>query len=339
MKPRRVIQKIAITLIVLSVVVLVGLTIYQRQQIKKLSTDGTPGVALNDSAAKESSSASIADSRQRAVASAKNKPGAGRDTEDLQYQLDSAEEELNMAQEDLSEELDKKAELRNSMIELQRQQLQNPATRNLIRNTMKTSFQNTYGPLFGKLALSDEKQEAFLELLADQQMETMDLYTQIYDTSLSGEERKALEEQNEALIAKNDAVIADFLGSGNSEIYLDYKEKLQERQTLAPFLDTLGAEDKLTESQQEALIDAMYEGRKAAEEELPFEKRMLSPTDLNEEEMARVLEVYNGRNAAYLKSADAVLTESQAEQFKIYLEQQRQMQEASLRMASGLFGE
>ena len=338
METKKTIQKIAFILIALSAVVLVGLTIYQQRQIKKLSSVDTPGGALSDSSSNESPSMPADSSGKLATVSNENRQPGAQGSEDLQYQLDAAEEELDMVQNDFSEELDKKAELKNSMIEVQRQQLQNPATKNLIRNSLKTTFQTTFGPLFEKLALSDEKQTAFLDLMADQQMEALDMYSQMLGISQSEEEKKAFAEQNKALTEKTDDAIVDLLGSENSEVYLEYKERLQERSLVSTFLATLGADSQLTESQEDTLIDAMYEGRKAAEEGHSSEDEILSPTDIDEEGLARLLEVLDERNAAYLESAEALLTEAQAEQFESYLEQQRQLQETALRMTSGLFG-
>lgn len=339
METKKIIQKIAITLIVLSVVVLVGLTVYQQQQIKKLSSQATSDVAPIDSSTDGSPGIPATVSRQDEAASIENRQNGSPDIEYLEDQLDAAEEELNMVQNDLSEELDKKAEMRNSMAEMQRQQLQNPATKKMIRDNLISTLQSTFGPLFEKLALSDEKQAAFLDLMADQQMEALDQYSQILGTNMSEEEKKDFAEQTKAITEKNKEEIIDLLGSENSETYLAYSERLQERQVLSQFLGTLGEENQISDSQEEALIEAMYEGRKVAEdEEMADENEALSPTDLDEEKLARFLEALDGQNAAYLESAEEVLTEAQVEQFKSYLDQQRQMQEAALRMTSGLFG-
>ena len=182
MEKRNFFIKAAYCLTALSIVVLIGLCIFQHQQIKRLSRIVSQETLMNNESSVEGPSSQI-ETRHTDVAkstnptakennlksAAENKQLTGEEEsntdeiDELEYQLDAAEEELDMAHEQLADEAAKKAELKKKELELQKKYLESPS----YKNTMKDFFDSQYGDLFKDLNLSPEKLDEFKELLVD----------------------------------------------------------------------------------------------------------------------------------------------------------------------------
>jgi len=189
-----------------------------------------------------------------------------------------------------------------------------------------------------KLALPAEKQVAFKELLLDLQMENAALNTEMLDMSISEDKRKGIRRRLETFKTESNEKVGKFLGTDHYEKYLTYKERLGERMLVTAFMGLLGPDEKLTETQEQAFVDSMFEERKKVEASLPLDNKVLSPADLNETQIARVMETMDQTYSGYAQVAGMYLSPSRAEKFKNYLDQQRNMTEMSLNMTHKVFG-
>ena len=196
----------------------------------------------------------------------------------------------------------------------------------------------SYAALFKKLAFSPERQDAFKALLIDLQMENTSTNMEMLDTSISEEKRGEIRQRLETLKNKSNEKLGEFLGTDNFEKYLTYKERLPERMLVTAFMGSLGPNEKLTEAREQAFIDSMFEERKKVEAALPLDNKVLSPADLDETQIARVMETMDQTYSEYAQVAGKYLSPSLTEQFKKFLSQQRNMTEMSLNMTHQVFG-
>jgi hypothetical protein len=118
--------------------------------------------------------------------------------------------------------------------------------------------------------------------------------------------------------------------SGSDEAYRD---RLRERDIVTIFTESLGPDDKLSESQQQELVNAMYQERKNVYSQQNYtEDRMILPSEPDDEGIAIIMDITDHVYDGYIKSAGAILTAAQMEQFKKYLKSQRDMTESELKL-------
>ncbi|MDB9822810.1 hypothetical protein OAC89_03840 [Deltaproteobacteria bacterium] len=343
METSKIIIKTAFVLTGLSVLVLLVLSIVQYQQIQKLTEGATSEkVVESESTGVEmpGSGETVQKSdTQRTTVKGMEKEIYKDDIDELTYQLDAAEEELDMAHEQLSDELSRRSEFSKNSIELQKKLLEDPTTKKMLRNTFKGMLDINYGPLYKELALSQEKLEEFKELLINQQVSFMDINQEMLGVSLSGEKKREIEQRLEDLKKENETKISECLGGENYETYESYQERLSERTLVTNFMESLNSDDKLTADQEQDLIDSMYEDRKDLHEELDHDPDKITfPDEMNEEEVARSIIRMTGTHERYMESANSILSESQMDQFEKYLNQRLEMQGMSLRISIQMYG-
>jgi len=154
-------MKIAYGLICLSLLISIGLNIFQHRQIKKLSQGVNQETPVdNESTGNRVSGPGKAVQKgamESTTLTGKAKEPNKNDSDDLNYQLEASEEELDMAHKQLSDELTKKTESSKNAIELQKKILEDPGYKKMLRNTYKGMLDTTYGPFFKELNLPSEK--------------------------------------------------------------------------------------------------------------------------------------------------------------------------------------
>jgi hypothetical protein len=318
------------------VVALVVFIIYQNQQIKKLS------VAMNKETTTDKLPVAKPMGQEETVqknALQKHGSASTGEGDDLKYQLDAAEEEIDMANKKISDEAAKKADNSKNLLELQKKMLQDPAYKKMLRNTYKGTLDTYYGALFKKLNLSTEKQDGLKELLLDQMMATMDISQEMLSSEPSEQKRKELQQKMSDMKKENDTKISAFLGSQDFKIYEAYRDTLTERQLAEGFAETLGANDKLTEAQQEALIESMYNERKNVYAQQNWaEDRVTFSSEINDDGIAKMIDMNDRTNDGYIKGAGAILSVSQIEQLKAFIKQRRDMTESALKVSAQMLG-
>jgi hypothetical protein len=332
-------KKITVGLIGLVILVLLGYIFYLQQQIKQLSQGVNSETVANNNLKESNTSGQNETVHKNVNLAVKGKSANKNDADELNYQLDASEEELDMANKQLTDEQKKKAEFAKNAIELQKKMLQDPATKKMYRDSIKAMLDSTYGALFKELNLSPEKLEKLKELLVDQQMAALDINQEMMSTTPSEENKKELQQRFEDLKEDNDAKLSELLGNGNFEKYATYRDRLSERQLVSNFMQSLGTNDKLTETQQQTLVESMYQERKNIFSEKGYdEKTMVLPSDMDEQGIAKLLERTDYTFNGYIKSSNATLSAAQTEQFKTYLKQQRDLAESQMKLAAQMFG-
>jgi hypothetical protein len=341
METQKVLIKIAYCLVGLSVIVLIGLTIFQHQQIKELSDNVDTETVAKDESAGEAIPGPVETTQnndtQRTAVAGLEKEAYKNEVDELEYQLDAAEEELDMAQEQLSDELTRKEELKKMELELQKKYRENPS----YRKSMKNSLDRQYGDFFEKLNLSPEKLDEFKDLLVDQQMESSDFYTEMQNVTPSEEKRAEFEQRSKELNENREAEIKEFLGDSNYEKYQEYQGTWYLKYQVDNFMATLESGEELTDTQQQELIEAMKEEIKNISSERSDEdNKFLFPSEMyDEERMERTMEYQDRRNEAYLNAAENILSSSQTAKYKEYLKQQRDMMESSMKLQALRYGD
>ena len=340
MEARKLLIKTAYCLAGLLILALSGLSLFQHQQIKKLSRDVDIKTLVTDESAGDSipGPAEIPEETdtQRTAVAGIDKETSKAEIEDLEYQLEAAEEELDMAHEQLFDELVRKEELRKKELELQKQYRENPSYRIVMRN----SLERQYGDLFDELNLSPEKLEEFKDILLDNQMAYSDFYTDIQSVTPSEEKRAEFEQRQKALREDQQTKIKEFLGNEDYEKYQEDRMTWGLKYQVTNFMANLGSEEELTETQQQELIEAMKgELQNIGSETSEDDDKFLFPSETYEEKnIEQMLESQDRMNEAYLNAAGGILSSSQTEKFKECLEQQREMYESSMKMQALRYG-
>jgi len=333
-------KKVVNALVYILVLVLIGVVVYQNHQIRKLT------YTLNSADESTGKPVPVKDVVTQKVATRNAPPVAGRsgpdDFGDLEYQLNAAEEELAMANEQLADEIARNDE--NSMMMGPMAMLQTEAGKKRLRNALKNGYDQTYSSLFKEMNLSPEKIDQLKELLADQQIASMGSQNVLQNSSpteLTEEDSKNLQKRREEEINKNNAALEALLGSENFQAFEDYKDKSRERQMIQMYSQNLSFDDTLTGDQKKSLLEALYNKRKDIYSQQGFDPEISNGALTSSEEgAAKFMEmnvlVYDG----YIKGVEeAGLSESQETQLKKYLEKEQAMMKKSLevqeRIASG----
>lgn len=330
MSTRKLIVKISYGLIAGLVLVLIGLLIYQPRLVRQVS----------DNEQQDPSAMSISGSNAQ---EAKNLPQTTPPVEDdkeqlssevdtLRYQLEAAEEELDMAREDLANERDEQLGDNSDLFAIEKKTQENQTLMNMRRRDEEYFINEDYGALFERLGLSDEKIQGFKSLLVDYEMQRMENRLIITDPSLAEEVKKEklllLSEAQNAELGKQ---LRDLLGSENYEAYNAYQERMTERAFITNFINYPNTDLlSLSDEKEQALIDSMYEARKEVEAEHGIDSSDIMQTlgimnQNPEEEMDRQFEIYD----RYIESARGVLSESQARQFETRINEEKEMRQVN----------
>ena len=151
-------------------------------------------------------------------------------------------------------------------------------------------------------------------------MASLDINEEMLGASLSEEKRTELQQHFEDLKKENDAKISGLLGDNDFKKYESYRDRISERQIVTNFVESLSPGHKLTEALQQNHINFMYEERKNVYSEQGYdEKKLTFPSEMNEEGIAKVMEMTDRTYDGYIKGANTTLSASQTEQFKTYL--------------------
>lgn len=339
METRKILLKTACSLICILIVVLIGLTGYQHLQIRKLSQSAdTEIVGKGEPTGSALSTTDKADQQaySQEQAAVDMAGVLEDDINDLAYQLDAAEEELDMVHAELSDEMKKKAELRKQQIELQKRIIEDPAVKRSIQSTLETQ----YSALFEELNLSSEKLEKLKDLLIDGQMAVIGLGPEI-DIASTTEEKASLQQRYEDLQEENNSNVEAFLGSADYQKYEDYKDRTISRNMISGFNESLNTDEKLTKDQEGELIEIMYnEAEKVFSESSYGPRNQIEfPADLDEETLTERMRI---TNMIFLNSVDSsrvMLSDSQIEKYNSYLKSQSELIEISQKMLRQQFGE
>jgi hypothetical protein len=338
MQDAKITKKIVLGLVCLFVLAMVGLSAYGYLQTRKAAESGGSEKAMNGSTTNTVSAETKPDKEIAAQNSAPEDKGTKikkSNSDDVSYQLDAAEEELDMAHKKLSEEISRKAELKKTEIELQKKYMQDPSYKKRIRNYLE-SF---YGPLFKDLNLSPEKAEQFKDLLTDFQMAVGEMNPEIL-TASSKEDAARIQKRYDDLEKESNINVAELIGSDGYEKFKVYKDQVLERSLLSGFSESLGTGEKLTEDQQKVFLNAIYKDHKTVFSGMEYDptQRLDFPATMTEEDISFRIKTEDNLDAAYQKTASNMLSPSQYEQFLKFLKNRRDMEDLYLQRMLQTYG-
>ena len=336
MKTRKLLLKSAYCFTGLFILLSVGLNIYQYQQIKVLSERPVSVEIIKNEPVNDSKPAPFKTVQERKIKGAasvnKEKLANTNDIDELEYQLNASEEELDLAYEKLTDELLKKAEYKNTMNEYLKNKLTDPSSKQMKKEVLTLTLGKAYDPLLKKMNLSQEKFDEFKDMLVDQMMEIESMKgTLLTDASSTAEKTDAIRNEMEIKERYNN-MISDFLGTENNEIYRTYVIRLTERMKLNEFLETLPPDNRINEEQAEDIINSMYKARKTVYREMISGENMDSTSDLTRENLTNIMEMTARVNEKYLNVCNGALTPNQMEQFKEFLDKRIAMDESRMKM-------
>ncbi len=311
MEIRKIIMKIAYGLVGLSILVLIGLTILQYHQAKKVSQDAaTVGVMRDDFA-----------------------------VDTIPGQAETSQEKVSGREAFPGEEGTQREEINELEHQLYRKILDDPVSEKMLRTTFKGELDIHYGPLFEELDLSPEKQYELGNILIDGRMATLDISREMLYDSPSEEDKRGIVKRFQEFRKEYEGEIYGCLGEQDYEIYEAYQERLSERILVNDFMETLNPDDRLSRDQEKRLVDSMYEQRKALYSEIGYDpEELVFPSEMDDRSMARDMERVDRTYARYTEGAGMILNKSQMERFRIYLGQERDRERSSLKMLRQMYG-
>ncbi len=241
---------------------------------------------------------------------------------ELEYNLEIAEEDADTAYDQLSEELDKKEEYKNAIKTVRSLSLENNLT--TARKTALINSLNVYDPLFDKLNISEEEFQEFKNILADRAMETASLRINGFAT---GAEGRANMSKVRKVSAEHNARIRDLLGDDQYGVYLDYTRRMREYTDLDNFSATLPPDNNITQEQRDLLVEAMYKGRMAATSEIQ------SDESLNQQErMLLPFKITKLSNEKGLEAGRSILTPEQYDRYKAFMDEKNTRMEQMMKI-------
>ena len=320
MDTKKIIRNITIIFISLSFLLSICLNIYQHQQINKLTQVTISGsLAIDDSTDNGLSGKDDAVQGKGDQASSTGAGGIKTKTDnavidELIYQLNAAEEELDYAWKQLSD-----AQTENNRYTLQ------------FETSLRDSIDDEYGDLFRELDLSPDELESFKDILLDNRIAQRDFYRELYGATPSEEKRLELEQLRQDIEDDEENKIIESLGIGVYEEYKAYKDASDEINEVRSFAASLGSDDRLTETQQKALIEAMRKEPIYSESDSDNAKILFPSEIYTENNIAEILSMHKSYNEAFIKAAQGILSPSQLVLLKGYLNKRHDNYENSLK--------
>jgi hypothetical protein len=283
------------------------------------------------SLSKDDSLMSVENSNNSHSATNANDPLVDSPVGELIYQINAAEEELSTLKDQLAEDEAKKAQIKELRNKLQKQYMENP----YYKAIMKRSLAHQYEDLFKKLNLSSEENDEFNEVLFEKQLARREMnmaYSDIED--LTPEQIEERSNQSQKIEEEADQKIKELLGENDYETYNFYSETRYLRYQVSDYSGYLDADNALTDSQKESLIEAMHDeiqyivydtietdGESGGDDN--YINRIEIRTTNQEKE-------YN----AYLNAAAGILSASQIEAFEEYIEHEREQYKTMMEMSA-----
>jgi hypothetical protein len=219
--------------------------------------------------------------------------------------------------------------------------MKNPGMKEMIRAQQKGQIEMMYGPLLKCLQLSEADLEKFKSLLLDRQMALVDSSMEMMNSAATPEEKKAATDRIKDMTAAYDAQAKELLGDDNYTIYKSFEETQAERMQVTMFKGALTGADQLSVEQEDSLIRAMHDERSNFKSAVPGfgDKQTPDPSQFTPERITQILQESARLQEQYVAKAATILTPSQLEQFKANQKQQQAMQEMGMKMAAKMFGQ
>ena len=336
MDTRRLLPRISWTVIGLAFIASICLNVFQYRQGKKLDNGFTEQVSKNSVPAVGQTTGAVTAGQKTAQPSKNVTVSGTEEVEDLNYQLQAAEDELDMVHEDLNREMDRKTELARQRREQQIQMWQSSGFKNRYRKNIAS--QNA--GFFEAFNISPEDAEAFVDILLAEMIASQEFSLESSEiTNPTEADRERFKQLYGELHGEYRAQKIDLLGGAVYKEYSTYQSKRYiEEYQVGGLSESLDSNEKLTDTQRTALVDALAEAQEAqiketAAENSETENTFRFPSErLDEADMERSVEYMTRRNEAYVEAARGVLAPSQVEKLEDQLDQELNRMVTSMKM-------
>lgn len=292
----------------------IGFNIFQYMENKKLSDNLASMKSAQEESAGDMLNAPLKTVEEKTQLTGKN-PDM-KNIRELEYQLDATEEELDIAHNQLAEELN-------------RQEEEKRAERESQKSVLKMLLDKDYQPIFKRLDLSPDKLEAFKDIITEWELANQERYELIGRARTDEEKEEVYRLRQENRDKYNQELIA-LMGETKFKIYDDYKNRRAERSQLKAFMSTIPADESMDESRMEDIVDEMYKARKSVENESGTGGLIAFPAERDKKSMIRrvenLIEVYN----RYEEVIGDTLSPAQAEQYRAFVSERRKRFEKDL---------
>lgn len=345
MGTEKITKRIVIGMICLLMILLIGVSIYQNRQIRKLSEDvSSEGYAENASnITSETDQGGQSVNKQGTSLSAGNEnknisdtpeANAGVDINDLEERLNATEKELDSVYNQISAEDARKEELLKKELELARKRLEDPASKKSMRDVIKASIDSQYALLLKRLNLSPEDQEKLMELLLNEEVASRETSIEVIDDPVRGKQvvtvTRTKDPGDEYQIK-----ISELLGGDDYETYQEYEERGAEVYWVTQFNGSLISGERLTDDQQMELINAMHNNREKVKASMVnTNTKSESQTEMTEEDIEASMKRTELMHEAYVEAAEGILSDAHTDQLEAYFKSIRDMVEENRRRMS-----
>jgi hypothetical protein len=214
--------------------------------------------------------------------------------------------------------------------------MKNPQMKEMMHAQQKVAIDGMYGSLSKYLNLSTNDMEALKELLLQRQMALMDSGMAMMNGSTADRQQAA--EDAKTIKTDYDKKIQDLLGSQDYPVFQDYEKSAADRMSVQMFKGSLSADATLTDEQEESLIAAMAEERKAMPATSAMNNQTPDPSKFTEEGIAEALKQMEALQQRDAERAATILTPAQLDQFTKFQQQMNSMAAAGMKMAGQMFG-
>ncbi len=214
-----------------------------------------------------------------------------------------------------------------------------PEMKQLLEEQMRGMFAPVYQSLLDELKLSPEDREAFTQLLTERIMTQIGPALALQQGGLDPAKAEQLKEEMKREREQVNTMIKEMLGDEGFERYADYERTEQDRIVVTQFARELGpGATALNAQSSDALIEIMSEERATAARGSDYQKPDgLTPDDLNEQVVEKMLRQERAIGERVRARAGACLTPQQLSAFNDFQDRQTRMREIQLRMALQMF--
>jgi hypothetical protein len=209
---------------------------------------------------------------------------------------------------------------------------------------MGPMIEKNYAELFSQLNLTAEQKEHIKGLIENKMLVAADMGMSMLDGSADAAKRKELGEQIKKETDAMDLALKEYLGEENYKTFQEYEKSMPDRMNMAQFKDQLaGTGTSLESGQEKKLIDLMSRERSNFKWTTDYNNQNPGEGDLatmfTEDRLTRHSQEQTEYNRQLLEQARTFLRQDQLTALEKFLENQRKMQEAAMKMAGKMFGD
>jgi Skp family chaperone for outer membrane proteins len=327
MEKAKLMKNIGICFLCLIVVALLGFSIYQNRLLKDISTSENIETASSKLAAVDTPDpeAEIITGENASVAVANSAQPESTDINALEAELDATESELDAAYQQLDDEMARKQALEEKQQELREMYRESPSYWSGYRSYLSAQYKD----LFDEMNIPEEKRDEFFDIMIDQQSAYSEIRPEIASATTDAQ-KEDLRQRYADIREANETALKDFFGS-DYETFHDFVEMQTTRSVIDSFKSTLSEENQLTEDQEQEITEIMYKEQMQVFAEMGYDPRndIEFPSDVKEGEVDGQAANMAKIHSRSIEKSEGVLSESQFEAYKNYLNYQQEITELS----------